>query len=83
MLDPVQLADPETVTLARCLGEPAHRSLQQRKLERRGIRTTEQLIETAFQQARIPEIEDLRVQFEKAKEWIRSYYRTDTRDLPD
>jgi len=49
MLDPVQLADPETVTLARCLGEPAHRSLQQRKLERRGIRTTEQLIALAVQ----------------------------------
>jgi hypothetical protein len=40
-------------------------------------------IETAFKEARIPEIEDLRVQFEKAKEWIRSSYRTDTRDLPD
>jgi hypothetical protein len=40
-------------------------------------------IETAFRQARIPEIEDLRVQFEKAKEWIRSSYRTDTGDLPD
>jgi hypothetical protein len=32
-------------------------------------------IETAFQEARIPEIEDLRIQFEKAKEWIRSSYR--------
>ena len=35
-------------------------------------------IETAFQKARIPEIEDLQVQFEKTKEWIRSSYRTDT-----
>ena len=49
MLDPVQLADPETVTLARCLGEPTHRSLQLRKLERRGIRTTEELIALAVQ----------------------------------
>jgi hypothetical protein len=49
MLDPVQLADPETVTLARCLGEPTHRSLQQRKLERRGIRTTEELVALAVQ----------------------------------
>jgi hypothetical protein len=49
MLDPIQLADPETVTLARCLGEPTHRSLQQRKLERRGIRTTEELIALAVQ----------------------------------
>ena len=32
-------------------------------------------IETAFRGARIPEIEDLRIQFEKAKEWIRSSYR--------
>ena len=32
-------------------------------------------IETAFREARIPEIEDLRIQFEKAKEWIRSSYR--------
>jgi hypothetical protein len=49
MLDPVQLADPETVTLARCLGEPTHRSLQKRKLERRGISTTEELIALAVQ----------------------------------
>ena len=47
MLDPVQLADPETVTLARCLGEPTHRSVQQRKLEHRGIRTTEELVALA------------------------------------
>jgi Nucleotidyltransferase of unknown function (DUF6036) len=32
-------------------------------------------IETVFREARIPEIEDLRIQFEKAKEWIRSSYR--------
>jgi hypothetical protein len=49
MLDPVQLADPETVTLARCIGEPTHRSLQQRKLEHRGIRTTEELVALAVQ----------------------------------
>ena len=49
MLDPVQLVDPETVTLARCLGEPTHRSLQQRKLERRGISTTEELVALAVQ----------------------------------
>jgi len=39
-------------------------------------------IETAFQEARIPEIEDLRIQFEKAKAWIRSYYRADDPGLP-
>jgi hypothetical protein len=49
MLDPVQLADPETVTLARFLGEPTHRSLLQRKLERHGIRTTEELVALAVQ----------------------------------
>lgn len=49
MLDPVQLADPETVSLARCLGQPTHRSLRRRKLERRGIRTTEELIALAVQ----------------------------------
>jgi hypothetical protein len=49
MLDPVQLADPESVTLARCLGDPTHRSLQQRKLEHRGIRTSEELVALAVQ----------------------------------
>jgi hypothetical protein len=49
MLDPVQLADPESVTLARCLGGPTHRSLQQRKLEHRGIRTSEELVALAVQ----------------------------------
>jgi hypothetical protein len=32
-------------------------------------------IENAFEEARIPEIEDLQSQFEKAKAWIRSFYR--------
>lgn len=33
-------------------------------------------MENAFEQARVPEIEDLRTQFEKAKAWIRSSYST-------
>jgi len=40
-------------------------------------------IENAFEEARIPEIEDLQTQFEKAKAWIRSSYRANAPDLRD
>jgi hypothetical protein len=63
MLDPVQLADPETVTLARCLGEPTHRSLLQRKLEHRGIRNTEALVALAVQRGCIQYQNNLEVPF--------------------
>jgi len=33
------------------------------------------IIENAFEEARIPAIQDLQSQFEKAKAWIRSFYR--------
>ena len=40
-------------------------------------------IENAFEEARIPEIEDLQTQFEKAKAWIRSSYRANAPDPRD